>query len=84
MNGNYKIEVPHFYCLEYYEDMRKMTIEIDFREEKIFLSANMIEKWEKPYDKEIIGKADKKRIINNIYDCLLKNNSVERICLEED
>lgn len=84
MTCNYKIEIPHFYCLEYYEDMHKMIIEIDFRDEKIFLSTKMIEKWEKPFDKESISEEDKKHIIRNIYTCLLKNNSVDRIHLEDD
>lgn len=84
MNDKYKISIPHFYCMEYVEGNHKMTIEIDFRESQVFLSSDLIQNWDKPYEKETISFKDKKRIINNIYQYLLKNNSTYRIQLEEE
>ncbi len=80
---DYKIEIPHFYCLEYSENVHKMHVDIDFREPEIILTSSLINNWEKPFDKEIIPINEKKRIIQNIYYYLLKNNSSERIKMEE-
>lgn len=80
--GEYKIEIPHFYCLEYSENTRKMMIDIDFREPQIVLSCDLIQQWEKPHERELISKKEKRRIIKNIYNYLLKNNSSERVMLD--
>lgn len=80
---DYRIEIPHFYCLEYSENVHKMLVDIDFREPEIILTSSLINNWEKPFDKEIIPINEKKRIIQNIYYYLLKNNSPERIKMEE-
>ncbi len=34
--SEYRIEVPHFYCLEYYEEEKKMIVEMDFREDYFY------------------------------------------------
>lgn len=78
----YKIEIPHFYCLDYYENGRVMKIDVDFRDKIIFLNIDLIHKWLSPYEDENITLNDKKRILNNIYIELLKNNSHDRIKLE--
>lgn len=83
MENKYKILIPHFYCLEYYEGERKMVIDIDFRENPIILSTAMIVCWEQPNDNIIISQNEKQQIIYNIREYLLKNNNPERIVIEE-
>ena len=60
----YSINVPHFYCLEYCEDDKKMIVEIDFREDYFFLSPQLITHWEKPYD-NIKIEVEEKNIIKH-------------------
>ncbi|MDD3403583.1 MAG: hypothetical protein PHQ72_09540 [Hespellia sp.] len=84
MNKKYEISVPHFYCLEYSEENHKMKVDIDFRESQIVLNTKLINTWEYPFDKEPISQTKKTQIINNIYKYLLRNNSLERVKLEED
>ena len=73
MNNNeeYRIKVPHFYCLEYYEGDKKMIVEMDFREDYFYLTPQLITRWEKPYDNINIEAEEKKRILLNIRDFLL-------------
>lgn len=73
MNNNeeYRIKVPHFYCLEYYEGDKKMIVEMDFREDYFYLTPQLITRWEKPYDNINIEAKEKKRILLNIRDFLL-------------
>lgn len=54
--------MTHFYCLEYYEDDKKLTVELDFREEYFVLKPQLITRWEKPYENIDIGIDEKKRI----------------------
>ena len=79
---NYRIEIPHFYCLDYYEANRIMRLDIDFRDPIIYLSIDLIEKWLPPNEDIVITQVDKDRILKNIYCELIKNNSRERIVLE--
>ncbi len=67
----YSINVPHFYCLEYCEEDKKMIVEMDFREDYFFLSLKLIAHWEKPYDTIIIEDEEKIRILLNIREFLL-------------
>lgn len=78
----FEIKIPHFYCLEYIEGEKKMTIEIDFRDTAIYLSSDLIEKWEAPHNEEIVDEQKKVEIINNISNYLknikgFKNVNVE-------
>ena len=67
----YRIKVPHFYCLEYYEGDKKMNIEMDFREDYFFLGKKLITHWEKPYENMQIEVDEKERILENIKEFLL-------------
>ena len=82
MMADYRIEIPHFHCLNYYEADRVMRIDVDFRDPIIYLSADLIEKWLPPNENISITKKDQDRILKNIYGELLKNNSKKRIVLE--
>lgn len=72
-----KISIPHFYCLEYAEDNKKLILEIDFRETKIFIGKSLIKKWEKPFDNEEISDEKREEIYKNIIEYLLKSYSLE-------
>ena len=80
----YKIEVPHFYCLEYYEVEKKMIIEMDFRESYFILKKNIITHWEPPYQNEIISDEKKREILNNVYEFLLTKTIPSNIEREGD
>lgn len=67
----YHITIPHFYCLEYYEENKKMILDIDFREPTIYLEPCLVKNWEPPFDNEVIHIKEKRRIIHNIYDYLI-------------
>lgn len=81
--NKYRIAIPHFWCLEYYEGDKKMTVDIDFRDVKLYLSTKLITCWDVPFEKEVITYEDKKRIIRNIADELIKINEPGRVILEE-
>ena len=70
----YSINVPHFYCLEYCEDDKKMIVEIDFREDYFFLSPQLITHWEKPYD-NIKIEVEEKNIIKHQRFFIEQNNT---------
>lgn len=78
----YKINVPHFYCLEYSEGDKKLIVEMDFRESHFELNKEIITKWEPPYQNEIITDDDKREILENIYDFLLTKTIPSNIKLE--
>ncbi|WP_033168129.1 hypothetical protein [Clostridium sp. KNHs205] len=80
----YKIEVPHFYCLEYFDEGKKMKVEMDFRESYFVLSNKIITKWEPPHDNEIIDENKKKEILKNIYEFLLTKTIPSNIKMEEN
>ncbi len=83
MIKKYEIAIPHFWCLEYYEGGKKMTVDIDFRDIKIYLSTKLISCWDEPFEKEVITDEEKKRIIRNIADELIKINEPGRIVLQD-
>lgn len=72
-----KINIPHFYCMEYTEDNKKLIIDIDFRESKIFIGKSLIKKWEKPYDDEKISEERRDEIYKNIKEYLLKSYNLD-------
>ena len=82
--GTHSISIPHFYCLEYKEDNRTMVLDIDFRDPVIYLNSALITHWAPPDDGVAVLDGEKKRILMNIYNELLKRNSPGRIVLEED
>ena len=68
-----KISIPHFYCLEYIEGNKRLVVEMDFRETKLFLGKSLIETWEMPYEKEKITEKKKEEICEEIQKYLLKH-----------
>ena len=70
MCPDYEISIPHFYCLEYREGGRTMLLEIDFRDSVIYLDDTLVMAWEAPHTGEIIASAEKKRILDNVYEYL--------------
>ena len=48
------IDIPHFYCLEYKEDEKRLIVEIDFREPEIWISKSLIQRWEPPFQSVLI------------------------------
>jgi len=82
MVNTYRIEIPHFWCLVYYEGDKKMTVDIDFREETKYLNTKLISCWDEPFEKEVITSEEKKRIIINIAYELVKRNA-GRIVLQD-
>jgi len=83
MEKNYYIKIPHFYSFEYYEGDKKMVIELDFRDKILYLDADMITKWEKPFDDLEISREGKLRILNNIRECLLERRRPEEVIIED-
>lgn len=59
--SKYIIKVPHFYCMEYIEENRRLIIEMDFRESRFLLDKDLVTKWEPPYQNEIISEDKKLR-----------------------
>lgn len=82
MQKNYEINIPHFYCLDYYEGRKKMTLDIDFRDSIIYLNKELIDKWDSPYDVEVINTDKKLEIINNIYLYLSETRGFTNVKLE--
>lgn len=74
-----KIDIPHFYCLEYIEGNRKMNVGIDFRECPICFNKAFIQKWDVPYGEERISEKEKEEIYQNIKEYLLKRYKAEDI-----
>ncbi|MFD1318336.1 hypothetical protein [Loigolactobacillus zhaoyuanensis] len=64
--ADYKITIPHFYCLAYVEHNRKMTIELDFRDPQLQFDSSMIQRWDAPHAQVALSQADKQRISQNI------------------
>lgn len=77
-----KISIPHFYCLEYREGGKKLIVDIDFREPKIFLGKGLIKAWAPPYQEEKISKKKKEEIYRNIKKYLLERYGEENIIEE--
>lgn len=79
----YKIKVPHFYCLEYYEADKKVIVEMDFREDYFYLSPQLVTHWEKPYDDIEIDIEERKRILLNIRQFLLTKTTPNNIIMKD-
>lgn len=73
------ISIPHFYCLEYREDEKRMIIDIDFRESKILIGKSLIKRWEPPYQLVELTEEMKEDIYRNIKKYLLKRYKPEDI-----
>ena len=54
MGNTCRIKIPHFWCLEYYEGDKKMTVDIDFRDPVLYLNTKLITRWDEPFEKETI------------------------------
>ena len=84
MSAGYEISIPHFYCLEYRQGERRLLLEIDFRDPEIILEEALITDWEPPYAGAGIAPADKKRIMCQVYDYLVRQrgfSNVKCFCL---
>ena len=79
MCPGYEIGIPHFYCLEYREKSKRMLLEIDFRDSVIYLNDILVMEWEAPYAGEKIAPAEKKRILNNVYEYLVKERGFSNV-----
>ncbi|HIV53843.1 MAG TPA: hypothetical protein H9748_10330 [Candidatus Mediterraneibacter norwichensis] len=77
--NKFKINIPHFYYLEYVENEKKMYLDIDFRESRILIGKSLIKKWESPYEHIEITEEDRNRIYFNIKNYLLKRYPQEDI-----
>ena len=84
MENTCRIKIPHFWCLEYYEGNKKMTVDIDSRDPVNYLNTKLIKCWDEPYEKEIITLEEKKRIIKNIADELKKISKPGSVILEDE
>ena len=82
MSGH-QIQIPHFYCLEYMESDKTMTVEIDFRDPVIYLSTPLIVAWNPPHDAETITESSKQRIIANIRDYLVNDRGFGNVKIED-
>ena len=76
---DYEIRIPHFYCLEYREANRKMLLEIDFRDSVIYLDDILTMAWEEPFAGEKIESADKRRILDRVYDSLVRHRGFKNV-----
>lgn len=80
---NYFIKIPHFYSMEYHEDDKTMIIDLDFRDEILYLHPCLVKKWEPPYENIELSYKNKMRILHNIRKCLLKRWKPEQVIIEE-
>lgn len=78
----YEIRIPHYYCLEYIEDDKKMTLDIDFRDTIIYLSTDLIGKWDSTHSDEIVSKQKKEEILKSINEYLINVRGFTNIKLE--
>ncbi|HWR29519.1 MAG TPA: hypothetical protein VN631_06765 [Negativicutes bacterium] len=72
MSPAFEISIPHFYSLEYREAGRLLTLDIDFRDPVIYLDDALVLTWAPPYAAEPIGDSERRRILDNVYDYLVK------------
>jgi hypothetical protein len=79
MCPDYEIRIPHFYCLEYRESGRKMLLEIDFRDSVIYLDDILTMAWEEPFADEKIESAEKRRILDRVYDYLVRQRGFKNV-----
>ena len=76
---HYNIKIPHFYCLEYSEAEKNMTLDIDFRDSIIYLNTALLVKWNSPYENVPIKNEEKEKIIRNIYDYLVNKRGFSNV-----
>ena len=76
---DFRIEIKHFYCLDYFEGDRRMIVDVDFRDPVKYIDKRYITHWESPYDHEVLSSAEKERILNNIYNELVRRFGLENI-----
>lgn len=67
----FQIRILNHTTLEYREIIRKIKIEIDFREPYIELERDMIKFWEPPFKNVKLNDLDKDRIYNRVKDFLI-------------
>ena len=79
MSPVFEINIPHFYCLEYREGDRLLIVEIDFRDSVIYLDDTLPLIWEGPNAAETIGPRERRRILDNIYDYLMKERGFTHV-----
>lgn len=60
-----------------------MTLDIDFQDEKYYLSTKLISCWDAPFENVIITNKQKKRILKNIAKELKMGFNPERIILQD-
>ena len=79
MSPAFEISIPHFYCLEYRESGRLLVLDIDFRDPVIYLDETLRLAWEEPHAAEEIGSQERRRILDNIYDYLVKERGFSHV-----
>ena len=84
MCPDYEIRIPHFYCLEYREKDHTMLLDIDFRDSVIYLDDSLAMVWEEPFTQEKIESAVKRRILDRVYDYLVRQRGFKNVEYEED
>ena len=83
MCPGYEIRIPHFYCLEYREQDHTMLLEIDFRDSVIYLDDSLAMVWEAPFTQEKIESAVRRRILDRVYDYLVRQRGFRNVEYEE-
>ena len=76
------ISIPRFYCMEYSEGNKKMTIDMDFRDPKLYLSKSLITHWDAPYESEDLPEEKRDEIYRYIKEHLIKKFGQEKIVEE--
>lgn len=82
MSPDYEIRIPHFYCLEYEEQGHLMLLEIDFRDQVIYLDKTLVTRWQPPNHEMELVPGEKARILNNIYDYLVRQRGFDNVELD--
>lgn len=83
MCPDYEIRIPHFFCLEYREQDHTMLLDIDFRDSVIYLDDSLTMVWEEPFTQEKIESAVKRRILDRVYDYLVRQRGFKNVEYEE-
>ncbi len=76
---DFKVDIPHFYLLEYCEGNHVMNVQIDFRDPVPCLYTNEIKSWNPPYENEVITAEKKEEIVSNIYHYLTNIKGFKKI-----
>ena len=62
----YTVTIKHFYQVEYSEDEKIMSVEVDLRESTLQIGIRCITNWNAPFDSEVLDMEKKKTIAENI------------------